>query len=94
MGGGLAGVIQWTPFLNLETQILHDGTVAGVVLVASSIKTDHELALLIFESFLPAAKMVLIEGLGGESLVRAFAVGTGGIHRGCAMGDGLAVFAN
>ncbi len=50
------------------------------MLVASSIKTDHVLALLIFESFLPAAEMV-IEGLGGEGLVRAFTVSTGSIHK-------------
>ena len=87
------GSIQWTPFLNLKAQILHDGTVTDVVLVASSIKTDHALALLIFESFLPAAETV-IEGLGGESLVRAFAIGTSGIRRGCAAGDGLAIFPN
>jgi hypothetical protein len=93
LGGGLAGGIRWTPFLELKAQILHDGTVTGVVLVASSIKTDHALALLIFESFLPASEMV-IEGLGGEGLVRAFAIANGGICRGCATGDGLAVFPN
>jgi hypothetical protein len=44
--------------LDLETQILHDGTVTGVVLILSGIKTEHALPLLLFESFLPAAKMV------------------------------------
>ena len=57
------GGIRWSPFLSLETQVLQDGTVTGVVLVSSGIKADHTLALLIFEGFLPASKMV-IKGFG------------------------------
>ena len=62
-GGSLTGGIRWSPFLNLETQVLQDGTATGVVLVSSEIKADHALALLLFEGFLPASEMV-IKGLG------------------------------
>jgi hypothetical protein len=59
----------------------------------SGIKTEHALALLVFESFLSAAEMV-VEGLGGESLVRVLAVGPGDIRGGCAPGHWLAIFPN
>jgi hypothetical protein len=51
--------IRLSPFLNLETQVLQDGTVTCVVLVSSRIKADHALALLLFEGFIPASKMVI-----------------------------------
>jgi hypothetical protein len=64
MGGSLTGGgIRWSPFLNLETQVLQYGTVTGVEPVSSRIKADHALALLLFEGFLPASEMV-IKGLG------------------------------
>jgi hypothetical protein len=73
-GGSIAWVIsRWNPFLNLETQILHNGAVAGVVLVAGSVEADHTLALLLPKSFLPTAK-VIIEGLGRQGLVRILVV--------------------
>jgi hypothetical protein len=85
VGGGIKRLIVChSSFLELESEVLENRTITGLVIqIACYAKAYHACTLLILEGFLPATQVV-IKRLAREGLVRIFGIVSSGVGCWCA----------